>query len=366
MAPPTRRMHVWVGAETGALKGVDLRRKQATNFLSGGGLSRARGVCALCWGDDGETEVLVGGADRAVRVFSPERGAFTGTRLCPGGGGAFCGLGRHRGALITCVESGLVKVWREDESENVELQAGAGLCRMRQHPERPQLVATGGRENPLKLWDLQRPREPLFRAKNVRNDWLDLRVPVWDRDLQFVPGSDRVVTCTGHHQVRLYDPGSPQRRPVLEVTLGEHPLTALALAPGATSVVVGSARGDLAVVDLRQGRVLRRLRGAAGAVRGLQCHPRRPLVASCGLDRRLRLHALRGGRGHGASSVYLKSRLNCLLLSGHQDWEVDADEDEDAEGEGPAEGEGEADALWAAMEPAAPPAPRRPPKRKAT
>ncbi|XP_041345439.1 WD repeat-containing protein 74 [Pyrgilauda ruficollis] len=72
---------------------------------------------------------------------------------------------------------------------------------MRQDPARPHLVGTAGKENGLKVWDLQRPQEPLFRAKNVRNDWLDLRVPVWDRDLRFLPGSQRIVTCTGHGQV---------------------------------------------------------------------------------------------------------------------------------------------------------------------
>ncbi|XP_014117240.1 PREDICTED: WD repeat-containing protein 74, partial [Pseudopodoces humilis] len=118
----------------------------------------------------------------------------------------------------------------------------------------------------------------------VRNDWLDLRVPVWDRDLQFLPGSQRIVTCTGHGQVRLYDLATPQRRPVLDVTFGEAPLTALALPPGDTSVPgIG-------------GRVLRALKGFAGGVRGLQCHPRLPLVASVGLDRFLRLHGLSDGR----------------------------------------------------------------------
>ncbi|XP_039583436.1 WD repeat-containing protein 74 [Passer montanus] len=110
---------------------------------------------------------------------------------------------------------------------------------MRQDPTRPHLVGTGGKENGLKVWDLQRPQEPLFRAKNVRNDWLDLRVPVWERDLHFLPGSQRVVTCTGHGQVRLYDPSSPQRRPVLDATFGEAPLTALALPAGDTSVLGG-------------------------------------------------------------------------------------------------------------------------------
>ena len=113
------------------------------------------------------------------------------------------------------------------------------------------------------------------------------------------------------------------------------------------------------------GRLLKCLKGVGGSVRGLQCHPSLPLVASCGLDRFLRLHSLddkrllhkvrtppQNNRGsvcpppkkrigdpkngqrvpkipppsifspRSPMQVYLKSRLNCLLLSSCQDLEV--------------------------------------------
>lgn len=44
---------------------------------------------------------------------------------------------------------------------------GPGVCRMRQDPAHPHVVATGGKENALKIWDLQGSEEPVFRAKNV-------------------------------------------------------------------------------------------------------------------------------------------------------------------------------------------------------
>ncbi|XP_045153186.1 WD repeat-containing protein 74 isoform X1 [Echinops telfairi] len=124
---------------------------------------------------------------------------------------------------------------------------------MRQDPTHPHVVATGGKENALKVWDLQGSEEPLFRAKNVRNDWLNLRVPIWEQDIQFLPESRKLVTCTGFHQVRVYDPASPQRRPVLEATYGEYPLTAMTLTPEGNSVIVGNTHGQLAEIDLRQG-----------------------------------------------------------------------------------------------------------------
>lgn len=45
------------------------------------------------------------------------------------------------------------------------------MCRMRQDPVHPHVVATGGKENALKVWDLQGSEEPVFRAKNVSDGW---------------------------------------------------------------------------------------------------------------------------------------------------------------------------------------------------
>lgn len=104
----------------------------------------------------------------------------------------------------------------------------------------------------------------------------------------------------------------PQRRPVLEVEYGEYPLTALSLTAAGDTVVVGNTHGQIALLDLRKGVVRGCLKGLAGGVRGLQCHPSQPMVASCGLDRFLRIHSLVDRKLQ--HKVYLKSRLNCLLL----------------------------------------------------
>ncbi|XP_064206204.1 WD repeat-containing protein 74 isoform X1 [Anguilla rostrata] len=305
---------IWVGSETGILKGVSLAKKQAFNFCEMNSLSRDQEVCMLCWGDAQETEVLVGCANGAVKTFSTEKGIFTESRQCGDSAqGKFTGLAVTDSSLVTCVESGLLKIWKEGSTDTVEINAGSSVCRMKQNTSQRHHVATGGKETPLKVWDLERPDTPIFTAKNVRNDWLDLRVPEWIRDLAFIPDSEKIVTCTGHHQVRVYDPASPQRRPVMEAQFGEYPLTALSLPSTPGSVVVGNTQGQMAVLDLRKGLVRGCLKGLAGAVRGLQCHPTLPLVASCGLDRFLRIHSLEDRALQ--HKVYLKSRLNCVLLS---------------------------------------------------
>nr|XP_006064573.1 WD repeat-containing protein 74 isoform X3 [Bubalus bubalis] len=326
-AAAARWNHVWVGTDTGILKGVNLQRKQAANFTASEQPRREEAVSALCWGAGGETQILVGCADGTVKRFSTEEGRFQGQRPCPGGEGTFRGLAQVDGTLITCVDSGILRVWPDKDKEAssdplLELRVGPGVCRMRQDPARPHIVATGGKENALKVWDLQGSEEPLFRAKNVR----------------------------------VYDPASPQRRPVLEATYGEYPLTAMTLTPEGNSVIVGNTHGQLAEIDLRQGRLLGCLKGLAGSVRGLQCHPSKPLLASCGLDRVLRIHRIRNPRGleHKVPhllQVYLKSQLNCLLLSGRDNWEDEPQEPQEPN-KVPSE-DTETDELWASLEAAA-------------
>ncbi|KAM8938944.1 WD repeat-containing protein 74 [Pelodytes ibericus] len=342
MAAPIRN-HVWVGTETGILKGINLVKKQAINHTEVSSLGRGQEVNVMCWGDPQESEVLLGCKDGTVKVFSGEKSKFTEFHDYSGGEGAFVGLGTLDNSIITCVESGLLKVWKEGASENLELQVGAGVEKMRQCDTQRHRIGTGGKENDLKIWDLERAEEPIFRAKNLRNDWLDLRVPVWIRDLDFIPETDKIVTCTSYHQVRIYDPSCPQRRPVLEVLHGEEPLTALSITPDGRSVVVGNSHGDIGVIDLRKGHLLRSLKGCAGSIRSIQCHKSMPIVASCGLDRFLRVHHL--DDKELLHKVYLKSRLNCLLLTSRDKWE-----EEDLIAPTEQEVKEEEDEVWDAME----------------
>ncbi|XP_037630699.1 WD repeat-containing protein 74 [Sebastes umbrosus] len=353
MSDSSRWCSVFVGSETGILKGVSLTRKQAFNFCNTSQLSRDQEVRVLCWGDPAESELLVGSVDGTVKTFSTEKGSFTETRICGDPQeGCFSGLAvlsgsgsGSSGSLVTCGEFGKLRVWSETSSEPaLELDAGRNVSRMRQSPVDRNRLATGGKETGLKIWDLQKPDGPVWTAKNLRDDWLDLRRPHWIRDLAFIPETDRVVTCTGYHQVHVYDPSSPQRRPVLEVEYGEHPLTALSLPASGNTVVVGNTHGQIAILDLRKGVVRGCLKGLAGGVRALQCHPSQPLVASCGLDRFLRIHSLEDRKLQ--HKVYLKSRLNCLLLASRDL------EDGGAAGsqEVKEEDEGEDDEVWENME----------------
>ena len=120
----------------------------------------------------------------------------------------------------------------ERQKHFATLEQGRELCAMRQSPAERSLVATGGRENDLQLWDLHRTDAgPKFRARNVKNNFLDIRVPIWISDICFPDSLSPAQVCvvSRHSHVRLYDTreGGQQRRPVRELEFPEESLTAV-------------------------------------------------------------------------------------------------------------------------------------------
>ena len=116
-------------------------------------------------------------------------------------------------------------------------------------------------------------------------------------------------------------------------------------------VVVGNTQGKMGLLDIRQGKLVHLFKGFAGGIRSVQCHASKPVVASCGLDRFLRVHDIESKAL--IHKVYLKSRLNCVALT--KNWGEDIDEltkhqaavGEDTEG---VDGDSDKDDVWDNME----------------
>merc|ERR1719414_1312505 len=73
----------------------------------------------------------------------------------------------------------------EREKHCVKLGEGKEICRMRQNRWSKNQIGVGGKEVELQLWDLNKTEEPVFRSKNVKQDMLCLRQPVWIFDLSW-------------------------------------------------------------------------------------------------------------------------------------------------------------------------------------
>lgn len=191
-------------------------------------------------------------------------------------------------------------------------------------------MAVGGDERDLELWDLE-SRQQSWAAKNVRHDFLDMRVPVAVDDIVFLNGApdssplkrkrdsstpagptNTIAVCSRHRYIRIYDT-RVQRRPVQDIMHGERPWTRIAASADSRHIVVGDTTGEVLQFDVRTMKVSRRFGGPVGSIRGLSCHPTAPYVAACGLDRHLYVHNSNTGKLVG--KFYLKQRLNGCVFT---------------------------------------------------
>ncbi|XP_046743797.1 WD repeat-containing protein 74 isoform X2 [Diprion similis] len=310
-------LNVFVGGTTGAFKGLKVNEKTCItkNIQSLIAITDDQEITTMAWGDQEEKEILIGCGSKgipSVKIYDTEYSTFTSSFNCDGGKGKIKGISRFNDAVITAVETGHVKLWRYDESEQISINAGENLQRMRHSIVNQNIIATGGRENALKLFDLEK-QEKVFVEKNVPPDICQLRMPVWVSDLIFLPNTSSVVTASKYGHVRLYDPRSTQRRPLINLEIKDEALTTISAAHKEKHVVVGSGKGRMNLIDLRSpGKILNTYKGFTGGITDLACSQCHPLITSVSLDRHLRIHHLETKQL--LKEVYLVFSLNAMLL----------------------------------------------------
>lgn len=230
------------------------------------------------------------------------------------------------------------------------------------------VFVTGGDERDIAIWDMSQIKElpkessaeetksqeqptihtlePIWKAKNVANDFLDLRVPIWITDLHILPTSTKdsleIVTCSAYRHVRYYKT-SQQRRPVttwdLSTKLDTTPLKKLSLVPvkptldanGDSQVpeisecIVTDTTGILLHLNFRTGVELGRYKGSVGAVASMETFmdsTDRNRLVGVGVDRYLRVWEVlkskvsnkKPGYGAPGHKVYLKTRVTGVLV----------------------------------------------------
>ena len=75
-------------------------------------------------------------------------------------------------------------------------------------------IAIGSKDQLVQIWDVETCKQT-WSAKNLPNDHLDLKIPIWDTDIEWLSRTNTysMVTCTAYCDVREYDTRGP-RKPV--------------------------------------------------------------------------------------------------------------------------------------------------------
>ena len=175
-------------------------------------------------------------------------------------------------------------------------------------------MAFGGKENDLMLYDIGTETQ-VWKAKNVANDYLNLRVPIWIADIAFrFPGECSVsgatmLTGTGYKHVRGYDTRLESHKPTFTFDVeGDYRITSIASSPDGNGVYVGDASGGLFLFDIRTQRRQNTLKGPTGSVRELSLSRSGGYLASVGLDRYARVYSSITNKA--VAHVYVKNRTN--------------------------------------------------------
>ncbi|XP_076748602.1 WD repeat domain 74 lethal (2) k09848 isoform X1 [Xylocopa sonorina] len=308
--------NIYVGAKSGVFKGIKIGKDESVmhNIQNLVSITNNDEVTSMSWGNDEENEVLLAcgaKAVRSVKVYDTDCSMFTCSFICNVGTGKINGISRCGEAILTAVHSGEVKLWRFKEEDGFVIKAGENLERMRHSKINKRIIATGGREHKLKIFDIERQTQ-MFVEKNLPHDWLQLRVPIWISDIEFLPNTEQVVTVGRYGHVRLYDP-NVQRRPVINLEIKDEALTTLCTVPREKQIIVGSGKGRMNLVDLRNpGKVLNTYKGFVGGVTAIACSKSEPYVVSISLDRHLRIHHI--DTKELLKKVYLTSKMTCMLL----------------------------------------------------
>lgn len=323
---------IFSGSETGYLKGCNFSKKNSVSVNRVDAPKKSIGISGLAWGNLEQTKIISGCKYGQVYCYcltsnscnqlhddqmsveeEQKKLILKGLKYSEKDSNLILAFNNGH---IKCTHFEDTMTCDVDDKSCHEFNAGNDLYCLDQNLDKTELIATGGKDNLVKIWNITKPEQkPIFTAKNVRCDWLDLVVPIWNTKVEFVRGGDKIVAITGHSQIRMYDPSTPQRRPVIDMSFGENPLTAMALRPGMENhVVVGNAIGSIALLDLRKKGIVKSFKGARGGVTDIKFHPSQPVFATCGVDRFVNCYELETLKAP-IYSMYMNSSQNCVLFS---------------------------------------------------
>ncbi|XP_017051447.2 WD repeat-containing protein 74 [Drosophila ficusphila] len=330
----TAKHELYVGTHTGSFKhlvpGSEKTPHGQSNLSELGSLDKESRVTSLAFGNEAETEILLGRAKNAVELLSFAEGG-TSRKTVSFSSAPIVGLARYNDKLIAGIGNGQIQTLQlevDEESEPVVITTGNQIDHLRQCAQVRSVVATGGKErqNNLKVYDLCSDAKQVFSSKNLPNDYLQLEVPVWDSDIGFVDGPSVLATCSRTGYIRLYDTRK-QRRPVACFASEEHGMSFTTLVARGNFIYSGTTMGALKAFDTRRMKThVHTYKGFTGGISDLHLDSTGRYLSSASLDRYVRIH-------DSESTVllyqcYVKSKATKILIRQAKNESQVSEEDE--------------------------------------
>lgn len=248
----------------------------------------------------------------------------------------------------------------------IELPGKKGISAFINNPHEAGIFACGGKENDARVIRLFKGEiskeifesgnkqeffkaEVLFTARNVKNDHLDLRPPIWISKIRFFEEKPKdgykFVTSTRYGQIRIYDT-THGKRPIHDFKVCEKPIVTLNFADSEEEIIISDTHNLVAKYSLTQidskafktlsasaGEIIKPVTklmgkfaagGNTGAIVGVDIFDQ--IISTGGLDRYLRVYDI-NSRDIFAK-VYLGVQVSDVLMLDSEDEEEEEDESE--------------------------------------
>jgi hypothetical protein len=110
------------------------------------------------------------------------------------------------------------------------------------------------KDTPVSIFDLE-SKKVTWRAKNLPNDELDLKVPIYDVDLAQTKNSNVFFTATAYGDIRKYDRNVNSKRPVCNKQIYNRKINRMILTNDDNYLIVGDTIGNVFLLDHRKSKL---------------------------------------------------------------------------------------------------------------
>ena len=185
------------------------------------------------------------------------------------------------------------------------------------------------KNSPLVLYNIQNQKIE-FKGKNLPNDELNLRIPMYDTDVVEVKNNPRLnYVSTAYGEIRLYDKkASP--RPSLNKKVTNSKINKIDITDDGNYLFIGDNLGYCAMLDIRKNFSPSKVfKGNSGSIRTLVNIEQNNNLIVAGFDRYIRWYDYNNGDDE---KVFVKNKINSAILVGLEKNKNEEFEDEE-EGE---------------------------------
>ena len=185
------------------------------------------------------------------------------------------------------------------------------------------------RNTPLILYNIEEKKIE-FKGKNLPNDELNLKIPIYDTDIVEAKNNPRLnYVSTAFGEIRLYDKkASP--RPSLNKKVTSSKINQIDITDDNNYLFIGDNLGYCAMLDIRKNlNPCKTFKGNTGAIKTIVNIEQNKNLIVGGFDRYIRWYDYESG---GRDEVFVKNRVNVATLVGYKKSKNEDFEDEE-EGE---------------------------------